>query len=258
MSLDPVRDSRRRERLCRSDTGNGRAAPTIQEEAKPTRGRRTTRPDPTMAHRRHKTRTGQRIPTDIHRNHVKTDRPRRAKRDRVENGQDTGHNRSPRTGTRRQLDHIIAPPQRNHTIANTRAPAIRDPRIRSQSHGKKTECDKGGVKETSDSVKEFVTSETDKLEQQRQEAFKASGGLPFLPALTVGETKLHLYREIPRDGQYGKQFHVKATDGKDYAWTIRPKSPLYREIVKALAKAPLDITVVRAGTGKNDTRYALK
>ena len=94
-------------------------------------------------------------------------------------------------------------------------------------------------------------------------AIKAKGGLPYLDSLETGETLLHLHPIIPTNNEYQgrvrKQF-VVSKPGKDekLAWTVNPQSPLYRDLLDILIKAPCNIRVIRTGEGKSDTRYTIK
>ena len=56
-----------------------------------------------------------------------------------------------------------------------------------------------------------------------------------------------------------KQFVVKKIqDGEDFAWTVNIKSPLYRDLLGFLVKAPIMLRVIRTGEGRTDTRYTVK
>ena len=56
-----------------------------------------------------------------------------------------------------------------------------------------------------------------------------------------------------------KQFVVKKVqDGEDFAWTVNIKSPLYRDLLGFLVKAPIMLRVIRTGEGRTDTRYTVK
>jgi len=116
-----------------------------------------------------------------------------------------------------------------------------------------------------EALEEYARMELARLEIQRQEAIKAKGGLPYLGSLPIGETFLDLQAKIPTDnedqnGQLRKQFTVKKTggDGEALAWTVNPRSPLYRDLLGVLPQAPVTIKLVRTGEGRSDTRYSLK
>lgn len=130
----------------------------------------------------------------------------------------------------------------------------------------------------------------ERLDQERAKAIKDKGGLPFLGSIPVGESKIQLQLEIPTDSEdpngnarnyvensrgarilaYRRQFVAKKKSAfsKDdkfdpeerLAWTVNPRSPLYRELITQLANAtgPIDLVIVRTGTERQDTRYSIK
>jgi len=54
-------------------------------------------------------------------------------------------------------------------------------------------------------------------------------------------------------------FVVKETaEGEDKAWTVNMKSPLYRDLLGFLPKAPIWLRIIRTGEGRDDTRYTVK
>lgn len=109
----------------------------------------------------------------------------------------------------------------------------------------------------------YADTELSRIEAQRQEAIKAKGGLPFLGALPVGTSRLSLHAEVPKDhedpnGNVKKLFTVSKPGSSELlGWTVNPRSPLYRDLLQALKKAPVNIEVVRTGEGKSDTRYSV-
>lgn len=144
-------------------------------------------------------------------------------------------------------------------------------------------------------LKDFADKELERIEQSRQEAIKlfppaqeigrwvqtgptgagnsessdmgrisAKGGVPFLGALPVGESRIHLLARIPKDhedpnGSNKKMFFVEVAEGGETkGWTVNPKSPLYRDLLTLLKSAPCWIRVIRTGEGKQDTRYTVK
>jgi len=84
---------------------------------------------------------------------------------------------------------------------------------------------------------------------QRGSVVTAKGGLPYLGALPVGESKLILQAKIPtdnpgQDGKPRKAFVVKKPNGtEEYAWTVNIRSPLYRDLLGFLKAAPVTIRV---------------
>jgi hypothetical protein len=111
-------------------------------------------------------------------------------------------------------------------------------------------------------LEEFSRKERERLDAERAQAIKAKGGFPYLTSLKIGETLLHLHPVIPTNNEYQgrvrKQFIV-SIPGKDekLAWTVNPQSPTYRDLLEILPKAPINIRVIRTGTGKQDTRYTI-
>jgi hypothetical protein len=45
---------------------------------------------------------------------------------------------------------------------------------------------------------------------------------------------------------------------ENLAWTVNPRSPLYRDLIQALPKAPVWLRVIRTGESKSDTRWTVK
>lgn len=122
------------------------------------------------------------------------------------------------------------------------------------------------------SIEQFAEEELQRLEVQRQEAIKAKGGLPYLGSIPVGESLIRLLRVVPKDDvdqndNPRKQFNAKKNVGsmtapeeglEVLAWTVNPRSPLYRDLVQALPKAPVWLRVIRTGESKSDTRWTVK
>jgi hypothetical protein len=106
----------------------------------------------------------------------------------------------------------------------------------------------------------FLTEELEKIEKERRESLAEKGYADFLK-LEIGETKLTLQPAIPRlitGGGFGdrRAFRVTLKD-QEYDWPVNPRSPMYRQMLELLKKAPIQISVIRVGEGKN-TRYDLK
>lgn len=102
------------------------------------------------------------------------------------------------------------------------------------------------------------------MDEQRKEAIKAAGGLPYLPKLKIGETLVVLEAELPKDTEdpnknLRKQFVARYPGAQErYAWNVNPRSPLYRELLVNLTAAPCIVRIVRTGEGASDTRYSVK
>jgi hypothetical protein len=113
-------------------------------------------------------------------------------------------------------------------------------------------------------LEEYSAKELDRLKREREAAIKAKGGLPYAPTRPVGESKLLLLAKLPtdnpdKDGRPRKQFVVKeAEKGEEKAWTVNIKSPLYRDLLGFLPKAPIWLRIIRTGEGRQDTRYTVK
>jgi hypothetical protein len=111
-------------------------------------------------------------------------------------------------------------------------------------------------------LEDFAKKEKERLETERAVAIKAKGGLPYLDSLKVGETLLHLHHIVPTQNDYEgrkrKQFVVSKPNSEEkLGWTVAENSPLYKDLLDILVKAPCDIRVIRTGTTKSDTRYTV-
>ena len=112
-------------------------------------------------------------------------------------------------------------------------------------------------------LEQFAAGELKRLDDERQAAIKAKGGHPYLGSIPIGESRIQLQPTIPTDDvdqndNARKVFLArKPGDQETYAWTINPRSPLYRELLKALPAAPVWLKIVRTGEGKQDTRYSV-
>ena len=118
----------------------------------------------------------------------------------------------------------------------------------------------------------FAQGELQRLKRARQDAIEAKGGRPYLPSLKIGETKLLLMPEVPKenvkDGRVRREFVVSAQDPeslagelKEYSWTVNTANPLYRELCSMFCEMgalPRSINVVRTGEGRSDTRYSVR
>lgn len=111
-------------------------------------------------------------------------------------------------------------------------------------------------------IEEFAKREKSRLDEERAENIKKKGGLPYLDSLKVGETLLHLHAVVPTQNDYEgrkrKQFVVSKPNSTEHlGWTVSENSPLYRDLLDLLVKAPCDIRVIRTGSTKSDTRYTV-
>ncbi len=122
-----------------------------------------------------------------------------------------------------------------------------------------------------DEMNEFIRQENERLDAEREKRISEWGDLPFLPTLLKGTTRMTLLRKIPKTlepkptdqyqttraafhvyAQKRKNFDVEAN--KEYVWTVNKNSPIYRTMIELLAKAPIDMDVIKTGEGKQ-TRY---
>ena len=112
----------------------------------------------------------------------------------------------------------------------------------------------------SEQQKELTTwlkNQVVKMDEQKEKAYKDKGYADFWKA-PEGLTPLTLIPQIPRDGQYGKIFRIRVA-GKEYDWTVREGTKLYREVLAVMDPAKdVYLDLMRVGTGKTDTRYSVK
>lgn len=106
---------------------------------------------------------------------------------------------------------------------------------------------------------DFLDTEEDKIEIERQGALAEKGYAEFLK-LESGETKVKFLPIIPRlvQGGFGdrRAFRVVVAN-KEWDWAVNPRSPLYRQLLILIRKAPVEVKIIRVGEGKN-TRYDIK
>ncbi len=95
---------------------------------------------------------------------------------------------------------------------------------------------------------------------KRLEKRLAEQGRSMYLRLEQGENNLTLLKEIPtpKTSNWGKDqmvFKVQR-DGETYDWAVTITSPMYMKVVNLMTQAPVDIIVVRVGTGQQ-TRLSL-
>jgi len=103
-----------------------------------------------------------------------------------------------------------------------------------------------------------MTQEADNT--KRLEKRLAEQGRSMYLRLEQGENNLTLLKEIPTSkvSNWGKEqmvFKVQR-NGETYDWAVTITSPLYMKVVNLMTHAPVNIIVVRVGTGKQ-TRLSL-
>jgi hypothetical protein len=101
-------------------------------------------------------------------------------------------------------------------------------------------------------------AEEAKLLQAEQEAFGIEGRVPFWK-VPIGVTKIEIdTSHAPFVGKFeGKKvFHI-FVDGNLKLWSISIKSPLYRDLIRALIAEKKLFNLIRIGDTMSDTRYQL-
>lgn len=97
-------------------------------------------------------------------------------------------------------------------------------------------------------LKERETANAARLEAN----LTSQGRSPYL-RLEQGENTFTLLPVVPtpKTSKWGKEqevFRVQKDD-HEYDWPVTMTSPLYIKIARKMPKAPIDVTVVRVGTG---------
>jgi len=101
-------------------------------------------------------------------------------------------------------------------------------------------------------------NEAEQLELEKQENMNKMGMIPFWKA-PQGETIIEVMSEHPpEDSNFAgkKDIHL-LIDGEEKKWTVSKRSPIYREIVTAVANGQQKFKLIRVGLKADDTRYSL-
>ena len=110
-------------------------------------------------------------------------------------------------------------------------------------------------------LKEFVETEKQRIDQEKEKALNDSGYVPFFK-IEEGESVLKFSDLEPRENEmYAERmvFRVVNTkDNKEYDLSVNIKSPLYKDIISALSEEYTTLKILRVGTTKEDTRYSVK
>ena len=108
------------------------------------------------------------------------------------------------------------------------------------------------------SLIEIAKSENTRLEAEAKEALKEMGYADFL-RIPEGATNVQFVDQPPRvnDKFTNRLIFRVSVDGKEYDWSVNTRSPLYRDIMAALAQGHTGLAVLRVGEGM-DTRYSVK
>lgn len=110
---------------------------------------------------------------------------------------------------------------------------------------------------TQQNLKEFTAAESTRLTAERKQRAAEKGLRDFLK-LPRGLHVVQFIDEVPvPNALYPERmnFAVKY-DGKEWAWSISVKSPMYRQLVECLASGENTFEVLRSGEGLA-TRYEL-
>jgi len=108
------------------------------------------------------------------------------------------------------------------------------------------------------SIEEFYKAEKARIEAMRV-AYLADKDYKTFIKWPQAVTPFKLMAAIPRDHEsFGKEKKVfRILIGKEeFDWPVNPRSPMYRELLEALLKAPIDLEMNRMGEGMQ-TRYSL-
>ncbi len=104
----------------------------------------------------------------------------------------------------------------------------------------------------------FFEQEDARLEEEKKKNFEEKGYKPFWVA-PKGTSTITILPDVPRDVEtFGrKAFSIINEKGEENDWTVNPRSPQYRFLIKTLIDGqPHVICVTRIGEQKN-TRYEL-
>ena len=107
---------------------------------------------------------------------------------------------------------------------------------------------------------DFVRTQESENKERIEAALKEKGRAPYLE-LEEGENRITLLPKKPtsRINNFGKDQWVfkVAKNGEEKDWGVTKTSPMMIKVVRKLAEAPCEITVIRVGLGQA-TRIDLK
>ena len=105
----------------------------------------------------------------------------------------------------------------------------------------------------------WAQAERQRLADAQEKTWQEKGFKPFMK-LEIGKNTLEFEDAPPRTSPAmpGKAIFRANRTGKAYDLPIRLKSPLYRELVKALAEGRHSLTIARTGKGRLDTKYTIE
>ena len=107
-------------------------------------------------------------------------------------------------------------------------------------------------------LKKYIEAEKARMEEERSKYLDEQDYKTFMK-WEKGITEFTLEAVIPRDhlsfGKDKKVFRI-TVDGELFDWSVNPLSPMYRDLLDALAKAPVVMRLQRMGDSLQ-TRYEL-
>ena len=100
--------------------------------------------------------------------------------------------------------------------------------------------------------------EAEMLELESQEAMSKMGLIPYWKA-PQGETVIEVMTEFPpEESNFKDKKEVRVLiEGEEKKWTVSVRSPLYRDLVRAIKNGKKRFKLIRVGEDAKDTRYSL-
>lgn len=116
----------------------------------------------------------------------------------------------------------------------------------------------GEINEKVKTMHEDWNKEAELLELERQENASKMGFVSWWKA-PQGESFIEVMTEYPpEDSNFKDKKDVRIiVEGEEFKWTVSKRSPLYRELIKAVAQGKKKFKLIRIGEDANDTRYSL-
>ena len=105
-------------------------------------------------------------------------------------------------------------------------------------------------------MQDWIINEAEQLEIEAQQNADKVGMWWKAPE---GTTEIEIMTEYPAvDSVFKdkKELHI-LVDSVEKVWTVSKKSPLYRDLIRALKEGKKKFKLIRIGTGASDTRYSL-
>ena len=105
---------------------------------------------------------------------------------------------------------------------------------------------------------EQIEEEVNRVEKEKQEAFDKKGLKTFW-APSKGENLVEILpvpiKESKFENTLKKVFRVNVK-GKEFDWSLNPKNPIYRDIIREMKAGTMIFNVLKTGDGPS-TRYEL-